>query len=87
MENNILFTPQNYVLVIILMLALIWFVLILGRKKIGKPLSRLAIFAFLFVLAGIILNNYKLISYFLSGIGGILALIDIRIEQKKRLKH
>lgn len=78
---------QFYVLIGIIVFAIIAVVVILNRKKVKRPLSRLAWFAFVFVLAGIIFNSNQYIGYGLMGIGVILAIIDIiKKEKLKKLE-
>lgn len=67
----------NYILISIIALILIMVALIITRKKMHKPLSELAALAFLFVIAGIIFGDRRLIGYSLMGIGVVLAVIDI----------
>jgi drug/metabolite transporter (DMT)-like permease len=73
---------QIYIAIGIIVLAIIAAVMILGRKKPQKPLSRLGGFAFAFVLAGVIFGESRLTGYGLMGIGIILAIIDI-IKKRK----
>jgi len=47
------------------------------RKKMGKPLSRLAALAFAFIMAGIIFGEDRMIGYSLIGIGVTFAIVDI----------
>lgn len=74
---------QIYILISIIVLAIIAIVVILRRKKEQKPLSKLAVLAFLFVIAGIIFGDDRLIGYSLIGTGVILAIIDIIKKSKK----
>ncbi len=74
---------QIYILISIIVLAIIAIVVILGRKKEQKPLSKLAALAFLFVIAGIVFGDDRLIGYSLIGTGVILAIIDIVKKSKK----
>lgn len=77
-------TSQIYILISLVVLALIMAVLILTRKKMQKPLSKLAIFAFIFIMAGIIFGDNRLIGYSLMGFGLVLAVIDIVKKLKKQ---
>ena len=77
-------TSQIYILIGLIVLTAIMVILILTRKKIGKPLSRLAAFSFAFIIAGLIFGESRLIGYSLMGIGVVFAIIDII---KKLLKN
>lgn len=70
-------TSQIYILISIIVLAVIAIIVILRKKKERKPLSKLVIFAFLFIIAGIVFGDDGLIGYSLIGVGVILAIIDI----------
>ena len=74
---------QSYILVSIIVLAVIMVILTVTRKKMGKPLSKLAAFAFIFVMAGIIFGENRMIGYSLMGIGIAFAVIDITRKIKK----
>jgi 1,4-dihydroxy-2-naphthoate octaprenyltransferase len=74
---------QIYILISIIALAIIAIVVILGRKKEQKPFSKLATFAFVFIMAGIIFGDDRLIGYSLIGVGVVLAIIDIVKKLKK----
>lgn len=76
-------TSQIYILISIIVLAIIMVVLILTRKKMEKPLSKLATFAFMFIIAGIVFEDNRFISYSLMGFGVVLAIIDIIKKIKK----
>ena len=76
-------TSQIYILIGLIVLAAIMIVLILTRKKMRKPLSRLAGFAFVFIMAGLIFGKNRLIGYSLMGIGVVFAIIDIIKKLKK----
>ncbi len=76
-------TSQIYVLISIIVLAIIMVVRILIGRKTPKPLSKLTAFAFLFIIAGIIFGGNQLIGYSLTGIGMVLAVIDIVKNLKK----
>jgi len=70
-------TPQIYILISIVTLAIILLVLILMRKKMQKPLSLLGGLAFVFVITGVMFSESRLVGYGLIGVGVILAAIDI----------
>ncbi len=74
---------QIYILISVIVLVIIMIVLILTRKKMQKPLSKLATLAFLLIIAGIIFGENRLIGYSLMGVGVILAIIDIVKKLKK----
>ncbi len=75
-------TSQTYILISIIVLAVIMTILILVRKKMGKPLSKLTAIAFMFVIAGIAFGDNRLTSYILMGFGVALAIIDIIRKSK-----
>ncbi len=77
---------QIYILISVIALAGIMAALILTRKKMQKPLSPLAGLAFVFILAGLIFGENRLIGYGLMGIGVVLAIIDIirKLNMEKR---
>ena len=77
---------EIYILISIIILAIIAIIVILRRKKERKPLSKLAVFAFLFIIAGIVFGDNRLIGYSLMGAGVILAIIDI-IKQSRKKKN
>lgn len=79
-------TSQIYILISIVVLAGIMVILIVTRKRIGRPLFQLATLAFLFILAGIIFGENRITGYSLMGVGIILAVIDI-IRQMKNKKN
>jgi len=54
-----------------------------GKKK-GKKVSLLGGLGLMFVLAGIIFGESRLVGYTLIGIGVLLAVIDIIIKSKKK---
>lgn len=68
---------QFYILISIIVLAVIMVILAAIRKKMGKPLSRLAALAFAFIMAGIIFGEDRMIGYSLIGIGVTFAIVDI----------
>ncbi len=76
---------QIYILVFIIVLAAI--MLIFAKKKMQRPLSKLAIFAFIFVIFGIIFGNDDRLGYGLMGVGVILAVVDIIRRTKDKSKE
>jgi uncharacterized membrane protein len=77
---------QIYILIAIIVLAIIAIIIILRRKKERKLLSKLAMFAFLLIIFGIVfVDQGRLISYSFMGAAVILAIIDI-IKQSKNKK-
>ena len=78
-------SQQIYIAISLAALAAILLILILKGKKIGqaKP-SRMAALSFVFVLAGIIFGDDRIIGYGLLAIGIILAIIDIIKRRKQR---
>lgn len=66
-----------YVLIAIVVLAVIALILVFTGKKEKKPLSKTAILAFAFIIAGIVFGENRITGYGLMGIGIILAVIDI----------
>jgi uncharacterized membrane protein len=74
---------QIYILISIIALAIIAIVVILRRKKEQKPLSKLAVFAFGFVIAGIIFGDDRLIGYSLISTGVIIAIADMVKKSKQ----
>jgi len=77
-------TLQFYILISIVAIAIVAAILVLTGKVIPKPFSKLATFAFIFVLAGIFFgSDDRSIGYGLIGIGVILAVIDMFMKVKK----
>jgi hypothetical protein len=71
-------SSQFYIFLSIVVLAVIAFlVLIVNRNKKRTRLTPLAGLAFGFVLAGILLGEYRLVGYGLMGVGVILAVVDM----------
>jgi len=80
-------TAQIYILISIIVLAIIMVILVLTRKKIGKPLSKLATIGFLFIITGMIFGENRVVGYSLMGVGIILAVIDmIRQIRNRKIK-
>ncbi len=79
---------QIYILISIIVLAVIMLILTFTRKRMQRPLSKLASFAFIFVLAGSIFGDNRLVGYSLMGIGVVLAIIDIiRKSKDKKIQN
>jgi hypothetical protein len=77
--------PQIYILISIVAFLIIFFVVVFVRKdKRGKRLAPLARFSLLFVLAGIIFIENRLIGYILISLGILLAILDISLKLKKK---
>jgi hypothetical protein len=74
-------TSQIYILILIVILLIIAIVLIFlkrnGKFKRAKRITPLAGLAFVFVIAGIIFGEDRLVGYGLIGVGVLLAIIDI----------
>ena len=81
-------TPsQIYIAISIIVLAIIASLLFfINKNKKDKKLTPLASYAFVFVLAGIIFGENKLLGYALMGTGVILAIIDMVNTYKKSAK-
>ncbi len=76
-------TSQLYILMSIIVLAIIMVILVATKKTMQKPLSKLVIFAFIFIIAGIIFGENRILGYSLMGLGMVLAIIDIVKKLKK----
>lgn len=78
--------PLAYILIAVMSLFLILIFLILFKKKNKKKnkLSPLAGLSMMFIIAGIVFGNYRIVGYSLLGIGIILALVDIFIKLRKK---
>lgn len=74
---------QVYVLISLVAVALILTTLVLMRKNMGKPLSKIAAIAFSLVIAGVTLGEDRLIGYSLMGAGIAVAIVDI-IKKKRK---
>jgi hypothetical protein len=69
---------QGYVIISVIVLALVVFLIYLSsRKKPKKGLSGLAALAFVFIIAGIVYGEDRIVGYSLLGVGIVLAVIDI----------
>jgi membrane-bound ClpP family serine protease len=53
-------------------------------KRERKPMSKLGAISLVFVIAGILFNENRLVGYGLIGVGLLLAVIDIFIKIKRR---
>lgn len=75
-----------WILISMIILLILLFIIFLVNKKKKKPekFSRLTLLAFIFVLAGIIFGESRLIGYSLMGIGVLFAIIDVVIKSKKK---
>lgn len=75
---------QIYILIGIITLAIVVSLIYFVRKqKPEKRLSKIAVFSFIFIMAGMIFNENRLVGYGLMGIGVVLAIIDIVKKMKK----
>ena len=70
----------------IITLAAVMIILFLTRKKIQRPLSRLAAFSFALIIAGIAFGEDRLTSCSLMGSGIFLAVIDMLRKLKTNVK-
>jgi len=76
---------QVYILISVLVLAVVAvFLYFASRKKQKKGLTRLAALSFVFIIAGILFGENRLVGYSLLGIGIILAVIDIYQKMSQR---
>ena len=74
-----------YVLIVIIAVAGVFaLVFVRGRGKRRNRLTPLAGLAFVFVVAGILFGDHRLIGYGLMGVGVALAVIDIVRRSKRR---
>jgi hypothetical protein len=72
-----------YILIAIIVLAVLASAAFFVKKRPQKPFSKLATFAFIFILASFIFSENQLIGYSLMGIGIAFAVIDIIKKLKK----
>ncbi len=79
-------TSQMYLLISILALLVIILVIFFVRKGKGERISKLGSLGLIFVLAGIVFGDERLLGYSLMGIGILLAVLDI-ILKTKRIKR
>lgn len=71
-------TTQIYIQIGVIALLIIGAVVFFLRKdKKRQPLSTLASLALMFVLAGIIFGDDRVLGYSLMGIGVVMAIVDI----------
>jgi len=76
---------QVYIALSLVVLAVIAiFVIFTSKKKRQKQPSKLAMFAFLLVISGIVFGDNRLIGYSLIGAGVLLAIIDIITNRKNK---
>lgn len=76
---------QIYISVGIVALLIIGAIIFFLRKdKKSKPLSTLAALALVFVLAGIIFSEDKIMGYSLMGVGIVLAVIDVVLKYRAK---
>ncbi|MDD5191648.1 MAG: hypothetical protein PHH54_01995 [Candidatus Nanoarchaeia archaeon] len=76
---------QIYILIsiiVLLIIAILVFFIKKNRKQ--KSLTLLASLAFVFIIAGIIFGDSRLVGYSLIGIGVLLAIIDMVRKLKKK---
>jgi multisubunit Na+/H+ antiporter MnhB subunit len=69
--------PEIYIAIAVIALAIIAIFIVYIRKKPRKQPSKLAMFAILLVIVGIVFGDDRLIGYSLIGAGMILAIFDI----------
>jgi len=71
-----------WILISIVVLLIIGILVFVLKKNKRQKLTPLASFAFVFVLAGIIFRDNRIVGYPLIGIGVVLAIIDM-VKNKK----
>ncbi len=76
-------TPMYIAISIIALLIIAALVFFVKKNKKQKRLSILAGLSFVFVIAGIVFGDDRLIGYGLIGVGIILAVVDIIMKSKK----
>jgi hypothetical protein len=75
---------QIYIAISVVILAIIaTMVVFIGKKKQQARLSKFAVLSFVFILAGIIFGESRLVGYSLIGVGVLFAAIDIIRKLKK----
>jgi len=77
-------TPMYIAISIIALLIIAALAFFVKKNKKQKKLSTLAGLSFVFVIAGIIFGDDRLIGYGLIGVGIILAVVDIIMKSKKK---
>lgn len=76
---------QIYIIIAIIVLLIIGLIIFFIRKdKKQKPLTKLTILAFVFILLGILFTDNQWFSYSMFGIGIVIAIIDIIMKIKKK---
>jgi len=80
-------SSQIYILVSFAVLILVLLVLFLIRKKMKKPITAMAMFAFLCIITGIAFSDDKRVAYGFIGAGVVIAIIDIIKQIKNRNKN
>jgi hypothetical protein len=77
-------TPMYIAISIIALLIIAALVFFVKKNKKQKRLSTLEGLSFVFVIAGIVFGDDRLIGYGLIGVGIILAVVDIIMKSKKK---
>jgi amino acid transporter len=77
-------TPMYIAISIIALLIIVALVFFVKKNKKQKRLSTLTGLSFVFVIAGIVFGDDRLIGYGLIGVGIILAVVDIIMKLKKK---
>ena len=80
-------SPTVYVilsLVVLSFIALLVYFVSRKRSGLGKPLTPLAGLSFTFILAGLFFGGNQWVGYTLTGVGVILAVIDIIMKLKTK---
>lgn len=77
-------TPMYIAISIVALLIIAALVFFVKKNKKQKKLSTLAALSFVFVIAGIVFGDDRLIGYSLIGVGIILAVVDIIMKSKKK---
>ena len=74
-----------YILIAIIVLLIIFIPIFLIRKnKKERTITPLTSIAFAFVVAGIVFNDSRWISYSLMGIGILLSVLDIILKKRRK---
>jgi predicted cation transporter len=77
-------TPMYIAISIVSLLIIAALVFFVKKNKKQKRLSTLADLSFIFVIAGIVFSDDRLIGYGLISVGIILAVVDIIMKSKKK---
>ena len=77
-------TPMYIAISIIALLIIAALVFFVKKNKKQKRLSTLTGLSFVFVIAGIVFGDDRLIGYGLIAVGIILAVVDIIMKSKKK---